>query len=87
MYIQFGDKKISELDLWHKRIGHINIPTLKDVSKHEVVSGLPNFNSTRLRELCEACQLGKQTRKPFKRSNYVAPNVLDLIHTNVWGSI
>ena len=85
MYIQFGDKKISELDLWHKRIGHINIPKLKNMSKHEVVRGLPNFNSIGLHELCEACQLGKQTRQPFKRSNYVAPNVLDLIHTDVWG--
>ena len=62
MYIQFGDKKISELDLWHKRIGHINIPKLKDMSKHEVVRGLPKFNSIGLHELCEACQLGKQTR-------------------------
>ena len=30
MYIQFGDKKILELDSWHKRIQLVNIPKLKE---------------------------------------------------------
>ncbi|MCO5610714.1 hypothetical protein L7F22_064955 [Adiantum nelumboides] len=82
MYITNGSKRIGDLDLWHKRCGHINTQRLKYMEKRQVVSGLPHFSLQMLHEMCEACQLGKSSRQPFKQSNYVLKGLLDLVHTD-----
>ena len=33
MFITYGDKRIGDLDLWHKKCGHINIQRLKDMDE------------------------------------------------------
>ncbi|WRX23429.1 Integrase [Theobroma cacao] len=39
-------------------------------------------------KLCKACQLGKQTRKPFpKQSGWKASRKLELVHTDIFGPI
>ena len=38
-----GQKAESDIDLWHKRIGHINYQSLKDLQSKQVVFGLPKF--------------------------------------------
>ena len=59
-----GQKAESDIELWHKRIGHVNYRRLQDLQTKQVVFGLPKF-SGRSAQLCEACQLGKQYRLPF----------------------
>ena len=34
---------IADADIWHKRIGHVNIQRLKSMQSKNVVTGLPNF--------------------------------------------
>ena len=53
-----GQKAESDIDLWHKRIGHVNYHQLQDLQAKQVVFGLPKF-SGRKAQICEACQLGK----------------------------
>ena len=74
----------SDIDLWHKQIGHINYQRLQDLQSKQVVFGLPKFSS-RKAQICEACQLGKQHQLPFPNERNQSRNKLDLIHSNVWG--
>ena len=36
-------------------------------------------------QVCEACQLGKQHRLPFPKESSISNNLLDVIHSDVWG--
>ena len=38
-----GNEKIVEIDLWHKRIGHVNLQKLKSMQLNEFVFGLPHL--------------------------------------------
>ena len=50
---------ITDIDIWHKRIGHVNVQRLKTMQSQNVVAGLPNFQISGMQKVCEACQLGK----------------------------
>ena len=78
---------ITDIDIWHKRIGHVNVQRrLKTMqSQNVVVAGLPNFQISDMQKVCEACQLGKQTRHAFPHEKHVATRPLKLIHSDVWG--
>ena len=42
-----GQKVESDIDLWHKRIGHVNYHRLQDLQSKQVVFGLPKFRGER----------------------------------------
>ncbi|KAK1431533.1 hypothetical protein QVD17_07993 [Tagetes erecta] len=67
---------------WHCRYGHLHLDGLKHLHMKKMVVGLPNINTT---ITCEACILGKQTRKPFNSSSWRARSKLELIHTDLCG--
>ena len=50
----------SDIELWHKRIGHTNLNKLKAMQSKGVVIGLPTFKEKEIEGICEACQFGKQ---------------------------
>ena len=79
-----GQKVESDIDLWHKQIGHINYQRLQDLQLKQVVFGLPKF-SGRKAQICESCRLGKQHHLPFPNERNRIRNKLDLIHFDVWG--
>ncbi|XP_073019407.1 uncharacterized protein [Primulina eburnea] len=53
--------QITELDLWHRKLGHVNFKTLKNLSKYEAVRGMPNLSSG-IPYVCGECKKRKQTR-------------------------
>ena len=75
-----GQKVESDIDLWHKRIGHVNYQRLQDLQTKQVVFGLPKFSGQEA-QICEACQLGKQHRLSFPNESNQSKNKLDLIHS------
>ena len=79
-----GQKVESDIDLWHKRIAHVNYQRLPDLQSKQVVFGLPKF-SGRKAQICEACQHGKQHRLPFPNEGNWSRHKLDMIHSDVWG--
>ena len=81
-----GQKVEFDIELWHKRFGHINFPKLRDMQSQQVVFGLPKFSDHK-GKTCEACQLGKQHRLPFPNARNQSSNKLDLIHSDVQGLI
>ena len=49
-----GQKAESDIDLWHKRIGHVNHQRLQELQSKQVVLGLPKFSGRKvsLRNRC-----------------------------------
>ena len=74
-----------DTDIWHKRTGHINLQRLKMMQIKGVVIGLPTFRVDGMQKICEACQFGKQARGAFPHDRNVSKNILDVIHSDVWG--
>ncbi|XP_073277629.1 uncharacterized protein [Primulina huaijiensis] len=77
--------QITELDLWHQKLGHANFKTLKNLSKYNAVRGMPNLSSG-IPYVCGDCQKGKQTRV----SHPVLPTsgttrCLELLHMDLMG--
>ena len=53
--------KINQVDLWHQQLGHVSHKQLENISKCDVVIGLPMFEKI---EKCiyGPCQIGKQVK-------------------------
>nr|GEV10825.1 retrovirus-related Pol polyprotein from transposon TNT 1-94 [Tanacetum cinerariifolium] len=47
--------------LWHQRLSHLNFDTINDLSKNDIVSGLPKFKYAK-EHLCPPCEQGKSKR-------------------------
>ena len=73
----------AESSLWHKRMGHFNQIALKKMADLQMVLGLPVIKDNE--DVCEACQLGKQTKLSFPSNTYRASMKLQLVHTDVCG--
>ena len=60
-----GAGVVADTDIWHKRIGHVNVQRLKAMQSKEIVTGLPKFKVDNMQKICEACQFGKQAGMHF----------------------
>ncbi|KAI5354684.1 hypothetical protein L3X38_007579 [Prunus dulcis] len=70
--------------IWHKRLGHLNLRSLKQLREKEMVHGLPHLEDAN--GVCAGCQMGKQHRDWFpKEQAWRAKNPLELIHTDLCG--
>ncbi|KAI5314779.1 hypothetical protein L3X38_043955 [Prunus dulcis] len=71
-------------DLWHRRFGHLNMSSLKLLKEQDIVVGLPEIKE--VKEVCEGCVLGKQSREAFPREATTrASTPLELIHSDICG--
>ncbi|KAI5334414.1 hypothetical protein L3X38_024547 [Prunus dulcis] len=70
--------------IWHRRLGHLNMSSLKLLQEQEMVVGLPEI--TAVTEVCEGCILGKQCRESFpKEATTRASTPLELVHSDICG--
>ena len=53
-----GQKVEADINLWYKRIVHVNFPRLHELQTKQIVFILLKFSGGKAR-LCEVCQLGK----------------------------
>jgi hypothetical protein len=59
-------KRVGDIGIFHKQVGHVNLQRLKLMEKQNLVGGLPKFGIEEvMSEVCETCQWGKQARHPF----------------------
>ena len=71
---------MSQLELWHKRMGHPSYKTTQsvpDLSKRKY-EGLSNKH-------CDVCLRAKQSRERFSISEHNASELFELIHCDLWG--
>ena len=80
-----GTRVVADVDMWHKRIGHVNVQRMKLMQSKEIVTGLPKLKVEEMHKVCEACQLGKQAKHAFPKDRHVSTNVLEIVHSDVWG--
>ncbi|XP_048443096.1 uncharacterized protein LOC125478705 [Pyrus x bretschneideri] len=74
------------LDLWHKRLGHMNCKDMIKLSKKEYVRGLPMLVGEL--GICGECQVGKQTKSSHKSTNYISTSrPLELMHMDLVGPV
>jgi transposase InsO family protein len=67
--------------LWHQRLGHMRKQGLKVLTDRKL---LPSLKSLKL-DFCEHCVYGKQNRQRFKTERRTSEEILDYIHSDVWG--
>lgn len=92
-YTSFGERecvnaavneKNSNIEIWHKRFGHLNIKDICELSRKNIVFGL-NVNMPKNFD-CSTCAVCKISKKPFKKlSNIYTGDVLELVHTDICG--
>lgn len=56
--------RVDDIDLWHQRMGHLNLQQMKQAVCKELVTGLKPFKGKKL-SFCTGCTEGKLHRKPF----------------------
>ena len=69
---------IEPLNVWHMRLGHAIVNSIKRMKTLGLISDFSNTNFDK----CEACVESKFTRKPFKNIQRES-DLLSLIHTDI----
>ncbi|GJV06701.1 retrovirus-related pol polyprotein from transposon TNT 1-94 [Tanacetum coccineum] len=73
--------------LWHHRLNHLNLGTINDLARKDLVRGLPRLKFEK-DHLCSACQLGKSkkhTHSPKIENTNL--KVLNTLHMGLCGPI
>lgn len=75
------------LEVWHSRLGHASMKTIRKMAKSDAVIGMccGNLANSNQADYCEACILGKQCRKTFPPSTTRAKKPGELIHFDICG--
>ena len=72
---------VSEVYLWHCRLGHINKNRINRLAQEEILE-VGDYESL---PTCESCLLGKMTKSPFIGKGERASELLALVHSDVCG--
>ncbi|GJR43569.1 retrovirus-related pol polyprotein from transposon TNT 1-94 [Tanacetum coccineum] len=64
--------------LWHRRLNHLNLATINDLARKDLVRGLPRLKFEK-DHLCSACQLGKS--KKFSHKPKSKNTNMEVLHT------
>ncbi|WVZ88670.1 hypothetical protein U9M48_035162 [Paspalum notatum var. saurae] len=71
--------------LWHRRLGHVGMNTLKKVMKKDLVCGLKDITFEK-DKLCSACQAGKQVANTHPSKTFISTSrPLELLHMDLFG--
>ena len=78
-------KQHSDLNLWHQRLGHLNVQHFKEAIQKKSVNGVKIQKTAKL-SFCEGCVEGKMHRQPFKPVGEIRSiRKLQLVHSDVCG--
>ena len=73
--------------LWHRRLAHVEMSSLKKLMKNEFVRGLKDVKFEK-DKLCSACQAGKQFANTHPTKAFMSTTrVLELLHMDLFGPI
>ena len=70
-----------KLELWHRRLGHLNVKDVKSLMKNEGIECPENESLG----VCETCVVGKLAQRPFPKTSLQKKRLLELIHTDLCG--
>nr|GEV18102.1 retrovirus-related Pol polyprotein from transposon TNT 1-94 [Tanacetum cinerariifolium] len=73
--------------LWNKRLFHLNFKTINNLSKYNLVSGLPSLTFSKDKN-CSVCEKGKHHRETFKtKRSFFINKCLHLLHMDLFGPV
>ncbi|CAI7834790.1 unnamed protein product [Closterium sp. NIES-54] len=75
----------STTDMWHARLVHVGVDTIKSLAKHEVAVDLNIKQSTATDLPCASCVGGKLAWHTFPKQGTDAENALDVVHIYLCG--
>ena len=77
---------VATSEVWHKRFGHISHKVLQTMVRNKAVEGLgqPTVGEP---APCDVCDMSKQTRSRFPRSDSRATAPLELVHSDTMGPL
>ena len=79
-------KSKATLETWHRRLGHISLNAVKQLSKRDMVTGMEISPSNIKGPTCVPCLEGKQTRDEIpNQSNTIHPRVLHRVYSDLCG--
>lgn len=67
---------------WHSRLGHMSLKCMNILVKKGYLSE-KEVNSL---DFCETCVLGKSHKQSFSKAKHKSTEVLEYIHSDLWGS-
>ena len=71
--------------LWHRRLAHIGMSTLKKLMKKDLARGLKDIKFEK-DKLCSACQAGKQVANTHPSKTFMSTSrQLELLHMDLFG--
>ena len=73
------------LRLWHRRLGHISLDTIRRMHRKNMVEGLSINSLHQYDHLCEGCALGKSHRLQFPKISTTKYELMDLIVLDLTG--
>ncbi|KAD3640186.1 hypothetical protein E3N88_29409 [Mikania micrantha] len=83
----FSKASFKESNLWHRRLGHVNIKNMNQLVKHGLVRGLP-LKDFSCDENCSACLKGKQHKVSFPSiGDSKSTGCLQLLHMDLFGPV
>jgi hypothetical protein len=61
------ESKVSDVELWHKKLGHLNLADIKKLASQKVIPGLTpdSFDQSIQHLQCEHCIVGKMVTRTF----------------------
>lgn len=64
--------------LWHRRLNHLNFGTINELTRKDLVRGLPRLKYEK-DHLCSACQMGKSKKHTHKPKT--VNSIMEVLHT------
>ena len=73
------------LRLWHRRMGHLHLDAIRELSKKDMVKGLNISSLKAFDHVCEGCVLGKSHRLPFPKASVTTHEKMELVVVDLTG--
>lgn len=81
-----GAAAIADMDIWHKRLGHVNRRIIEEMKKEDLVTGIKEDSGEKRQ--CEPCIEGKMCRKAHPRLiGKRTSRIMELWHMDLIGPI
>ena len=77
--------KPTNIDTWHRRLGHASYSMIERMGCEQVVKGMEVTTYEKGQGLCKDCIMGKHTQRPFDDNPAWETEVLERVYINLWG--
>lgn len=85
VFATHSHNKPTNIDTWHRRLGHVGYSTIEKMVNDTLVDGLDVTTMQKGPGMCEDCIMGKHARRPFDGGEQREKEVLERVYIDLWG--